>query len=57
MKEMMLLVKENNNLNINVPKEEKNKKSQETWKKYNDAQFASIVARNIHQKLKMNVGN
>jgi hypothetical protein len=57
MKEMMLLLKENKNSNISVTNEEKNKK--ETRKKRNTTthQFANIVARSNHQKLKTNVGN
>jgi hypothetical protein len=59
MKEMMQLIKENKNSNINVTNEEKSKKGQEKQKKLNTTkhQSASIVARNTHQKLKMNVGN
>jgi hypothetical protein len=57
MKEMMLLLKENKNPNINVTNEEKNKKRQENERNTMMHQSASIVARNIHQKLKMNNEN
>jgi hypothetical protein len=54
-KEMMLLLKENKNSNINVTKEEKYKKRKKRITTMH--QFASIAVRNIHQKMKINVGN
>jgi hypothetical protein len=56
MKEMMLLLKENKNSNINVMNEEK-KRDKKNKRNTTIHQSARIVARNIHQKLKMNVGN
>jgi hypothetical protein len=57
MKEMMLLLKENKNSNINAMNEEKNKSNKKNRRDITTHQSASIVARNIHQKLMMNVGN
>jgi hypothetical protein len=56
MKEMILLLKENKNSNVNATNEEK-KRDNKNGKDIMTHQSASIVARNIHQKLKMNVGN
>ncbi len=53
---MMLLLKEKK-FNINATNEEKNKRRQENGRDITMHQSASIVARDIHQKLKMNVGN
>jgi hypothetical protein len=57
MKEMMLLLKENKNSKINVTNEGKTKRGKKNKRNTTTHQSASIVARNIHQKLKMNVGN
>jgi hypothetical protein len=55
-KEMMLILEENKNSNINVTNEERNKKRPEKQKKTMTHQFASSVARNIDQNLKMMLG-
>jgi hypothetical protein len=60
MKEMMQLLKENENSNINLTNEEKNKKRKkmkEIQQCTTMHQPASIEAKNTSQKLKMNVGN
>jgi hypothetical protein len=57
MKEMMLLLKENKNSNINVTNEKKTKRDKKNKRNIMTNKSASIGARNIHQKLKMNVGN
>ena len=57
MKEMMLLLKENKNSNINVTNKEKSKRDKKNKRNTMLHQSASIVARNIHQKLKMNNEN